>query len=43
MKFAQPLLLTLLYLALILALVFIATPPDPEVATVKVTFEYQSF
>ena len=32
-----------LYLLLILALVFLAEPPDPEVSTVKVTFEYQRY
>lgn len=32
-----------LYLALILAMVFLSTPPDPEVANVKVTFEYQKY
>lgn len=32
-----------LYLMLILALVFLATPPDPQVAGVKVTFEYQKY
>ncbi len=36
-------LLFCLYLMLILALVFLATPPDPEVASVKVTFEYQKY
>jgi hypothetical protein len=37
------LLLCCLYLAFLLALVFLATPPDPSVATVKVSFEYQKF
>lgn len=37
------LLLFCLYLAFIVALVFLATAPDPEVATVKVQFEYQSY
>jgi hypothetical protein len=37
------LLLLCLYLAFILALVFISTPPDPENAAVKVVFEYQSY
>lgn len=37
------LLLFSLYLAFIIALVFLATPPDPEVASVKVMFEYQSY
>ncbi len=37
------LLLCCLYLAFMLALVFLATPPDPEVSTVKVTFEYQKY
>ena len=32
-----------LYLAFIIALVFLATPPDPEVGTVKVQFEYQNY
>jgi hypothetical protein len=32
-----------LYLAFLLALVFLATPPDPNVATVKVIFEYQKY
>lgn len=36
-------LLVCLYLAFILALVFLATPPDPDVASVKVQFEYQSY
>jgi hypothetical protein len=37
------LLLCCLYLAFMLALVFLATPPDPEASTVKVTFEYQKY
>ena len=37
------LLLCSLYLAFLLALVFLATPPDPEASTVKVTFEYQKY
>lgn len=37
------LLLFTLYLAFILALVFLATPPDPDIASVKVEFEYQSY
>lgn len=37
------LLLFCLYLTFILALVFLATPPDPDVATVKVQFVYQSY
>lgn len=37
------LLLCCLYLAFMLALVFLATPPDPESSTVKVTFEYQKY
>ncbi len=37
------LLLCCLYLAFLLALVFLATPPDPETSTVKVTFEYQKY
>jgi hypothetical protein len=37
------LLLFCLYLVFILALVFLATPPDPEVASVKTQFEYQSY
>jgi|GEM_PF-6060236 len=37
------LLLCCLYLAFLLALVFLASPPDPEVATVKVVFEYQKY
>ena len=32
-----------LYMVFILALVFLATPPDPEVSAVKVVFEYQSY
>lgn len=36
-------LLFCLYLAFILALVFLATPPDPEVTALKVVFEYQSY
>ncbi len=32
-----------LYLALIVALAFLATPPDPEVSTVKVVFEYEKY
>ncbi len=36
-------LLFCLYLTFILALVFLATPPDPEVAAVKVQFEYESY
>lgn len=32
-----------LYLLLILALVFLSTPPDPEVTTVKISFEYQQY
>ena len=32
-----------LYFALIVALVFLATPPDPEVAGVKVHFEYEKY
>ena len=32
-----------LYLALIVALMFLATPPDPETASAKVSFEYQKF
>lgn len=36
-------LLFCLYLTLILALVFLSTPPDPEVASVNVTFEYQKY
>lgn len=35
--------LFILYLLLILALVFLSTPPDPEVAMVKITFEYQQY
>ena len=35
--------LCLLYLAFTLALVFLATPPDPEISTVKVSFEYQKY
>ena len=37
------LLLCCLYMAFLLALVFLATPPDPETSTVKVTFEYQKY
>lgn len=37
------LLLFCLYLTFILALVFLASPPDPEVASVKTQFEYQSY
>lgn len=37
------LLLFSLYLVFIVALVFLATPPDPEVSAVKVVFEYQSY
>ena len=37
------LLLFSLYLVFIIALVFLATPPDPEVSAVKVVFEYQSY
>jgi hypothetical protein len=37
------LLLFCLYLAFIVALVFLAAPPDPEVGTTKVQFEYQSY
>jgi hypothetical protein len=37
------LLLCCLYLVFLLALVFLASPPDPEVATVKVMFEYQKY
>lgn len=37
------LLLFCLYLAFALALVFLASPPDPEVGSVKVQFEYQSY
>lgn len=43
MKMKKLLLLSCLYLALILALVFLATPPDPESAIVKVVFEYQKY
>ena len=32
-----------LYMVFILALVFLARPPDPEVSAVKVVFEYQSY
>lgn len=35
--------LCLLYLAFIVALVFLASPPDPEVSTVKVVFEYEKY
>lgn len=35
--------LCILYLAFLLALVFLAAPPDPEVSTVKVSFEYQKY
>lgn len=37
------LLLCCLYLVFVMALVFLATPPDPEVSTVKVFFEYQQY
>jgi hypothetical protein len=37
------LLLCCLYLAFLLALVFLATPPDPEVSIVKVSFEYEKY
>ena len=37
------LLLCCLYLAFLLALVFLATPPDPEASSVKVVFEYQKY
>lgn len=37
------LLLFSIYLVFILALVFLATPPDPDVSAVKVVFEYQSY
>lgn len=37
------LLLFMLYLAFILALVFLATPPDSDIASVNVQFEYQSY
>ncbi|MGE5624782.1 MAG: hypothetical protein ACM3ZT_04460 [Bacillota bacterium] len=36
-------LLCCLYLVFLLALVFLATPPDPDVSTVKVIFEYQKY
>jgi hypothetical protein len=36
-------LLFFLYLVFILALVFLASPPDPEISSVKVVFEYQSY
>jgi len=32
-----------LYLAFVLALVFLSTPPDPDVSTVKVIFEYEKY
>ena len=37
------LLLFSLYLVFILALVFLATPPDREIGAVNVVFEYQSY
>jgi len=37
------LLLFSLYLAFILALVFLATPPDPDVASVKIQFAYEAY
>lgn len=37
------LLLFCLYLAFVLALVFLSTPPDTEIASVKVDFAYQSY
>lgn len=37
------LLLFCLYLAFMVALMFLATPPDPEVSSVKVEFVYQSY
>ena len=35
--------LCFLYLAFLVALIFLASPPDPEVSTVKVSFEYQKY
>lgn len=32
-----------LYLTLFVALVFLATPPDPELGSVNVTFVYQQY
>jgi len=37
------LMLCCLYLAFFVALVFLATPPDPDLATVMVIFEYQKY
>lgn len=37
------LLLCCLYLTFLVALVFLAAPPDPESSTVKVVFEYQKY
>jgi|HubBroStandDraft_5_1064220.scaffolds.fasta_scaffold361294_2 hypothetical protein len=36
-------LLFCLYLAFIVALIFLAAPPDPEIGKSKVQFEYQSY
>lgn len=37
------LLLFCLYFAFIVALIFLATPPDSDIATVNVGFEYQNY
>lgn len=39
----QFLLLFLIYSAFVLALVFLATPPDPDVAKVRTQFVYEKY